>query len=326
MLNPRVRVAWRAGQVFLFAWIAVNAVTARAGEPGDGGVFEAPQNLAVCQVGYGNTGRVRVSWSNPESFEAVEVFVDDGGSPAAVVDGAFGIAEVETSPGEHTLTVQGVVGEFTSDPETLNFESLQDSPVVNPASDLGCEFVLGAGGSLLITFQLGTDSWDVGEVRLGGRRGNVEFGPDAGADGDDRTAEISLEGERPQSVEVAFKNSDRYFSVAVDLSCPQLRPAFRRGDCNGDGNSDISDVILTLSHLFRGSSRWRCDDACDANDDGGINLSDPVMLLDYLFKAGVEPASPGPSACGIDPTADFLGGLCDGACPQPSGVTSGTTP
>ena len=54
--------------------------------------------------------------------------------------------------------------------------------------------------------------------------------------------------------------------------------------------------------------------ADNANDDGELNLSDAVSLLDYLFQAGNPPVDPGPYSCGVDPTEDFLGGLCNNAC------------
>ncbi len=87
---------------------------------------------------------------------------------------------------------------------------------------------------------------------------------------------------------------------------PPSEPRFRRGDTNASGRMDISDAILSLSHLFGGSADVECLDALDANDDGAVNISDPSYMLNYLFSSGRAPAAPG-AVCGVDPTADGLG-------------------
>lgn len=85
---------------------------------------------------------------------------------------------------------------------------------------------------------------------------------------------------------------------------------FRRGDCNDDARTDISDAIRIFGFLFLGVRAPLCRDACDSNDDGVLDISDPVYVLNYLFLSG--PAMPAPGAggtCGGDPTPDPLS--CD---------------
>jgi hypothetical protein len=89
--------------------------------------------------------------------------------------------------------------------------------------------------------------------------------------------------------------------------------SFRRGDADGNGNVNITDPIFTLNSLFAGAGALSCPDAADAQDDGMVNLSDPVYTLDALFRGGPAPSSPGPNACGQDPTADNLG-ACSSTC------------
>jgi len=83
---------------------------------------------------------------------------------------------------------------------------------------------------------------------------------------------------------------------------------FIRGDSNDDGKVDISDGIRTLSFLFVGGegSEIRCQDAADANDSGTLDLSDGIFTFNYLFAGNAAPPAPGPTECGIDPTADLL--------------------
>lgn len=79
---------------------------------------------------------------------------------------------------------------------------------------------------------------------------------------------------------------------------------FRRGDCNGDNNLDISDPIVLLDVVFGQSGAPTCPDACDGNDDGTLDVSDAVTLLSVLFGSGGP--LPEPQFCGPDPTADVL--------------------
>jgi hypothetical protein len=94
--------------------------------------------------------------------------------------------------------------------------------------------------------------------------------------------------------------------AAVDgEACVRRRPAFRRGDANGDGRFDISDPITILRCLFLESNCALCADAGDANDDGFMNIADPSYLLNWRFLAGPQPPLPFPE-CGADVTADGL--------------------
>lgn len=90
--------------------------------------------------------------------------------------------------------------------------------------------------------------------------------------------------------------------VIVQVSCP----LFRRGDSNGAGRTDLSDVIFTLAFLFQAGEPIRCADASDANDDGSIDITDTIYLLYSLFLGTSPPPPPGPVTCGPDPTADGL--------------------
>ncbi len=81
-------------------------------------------------------------------------------------------------------------------------------------------------------------------------------------------------------------------------------PLFRRGDANADEKLDLSDGIRILNYLFVGAAAPDCLDAADTNDSGTLDLSDAVKIFNYLFSGGDPPPSPGPDACGADPTAD----------------------
>jgi hypothetical protein len=85
------------------------------------------------------------------------------------------------------------------------------------------------------------------------------------------------------------------------------RVAFRRGDPNEDGRSNLGDVLRILICVFRDEECPRCYDSADANDDDDLDVADPVYLLWWRFVDGPPPLAPF-TACGVDPTdEDSLG-------------------
>ncbi len=79
---------------------------------------------------------------------------------------------------------------------------------------------------------------------------------------------------------------------------------FLRGDCSGDGATDLGDAISLLDAIFVGGNPILCADACDMNDDGQNDLGDAIYLLSNLFAGGASLAEP--LTCGADPTVDGL--------------------
>jgi hypothetical protein len=97
--------------------------------------------------------------------------------------------------------------------------------------------------------------------------------------------------------------------IEVEVATPPTAPPpanFRRGLCNGDGSFDIGDVIFLLGYLFSSAQDPGCHDSCDTNDDGDLNIADGISMLGSLFNGDAPPAPPGPTDCGVDPTADAL--------------------
>ena len=60
------------------------------------------------------------------------------------------------------------------------------------------------------------------------------------------------------------------------------KPAFIRGDVNGDGSVNISDVTTLIDLLLGGGTI--SNPAADCNQDGSINISDVTALIDYLLS------------------------------------------
>jgi hypothetical protein len=65
---------------------------------------------------------------------------------------------------------------------------------------------------------------------------------------------------------------------------------FVAADCNGDGITNIADIIWLLSELFQGGPTRNCPIACDANGDGNVDVGDAGYIASYVFLNGPPPA------------------------------------
>lgn len=86
----------------------------------------------------------------------------------------------------------------------------------------------------------------------------------------------------------------------------ETKNSFIRGDANMDGLTDISDPIVILNYLFKGSITIKCLDAADANDSGQVDVSDVIYLLNYLFRENSQGIPPPFELAGFDNTEDEL--------------------
>lgn len=87
---------------------------------------------------------------------------------------------------------------------------------------------------------------------------------------------------------------------------------FRRGDGNGDGAVNLTDVVHLLAYLFLGAPAPDCPDAADGNSDLALAIDDALFLLAYLFNSGSPPGNPGPLVCGsvVGGIGNCIGQLC----------------
>ncbi|MAG94417.1 MAG: hypothetical protein CMJ48_11805 [Planctomycetaceae bacterium] len=90
-------------------------------------------------------------------------------------------------------------------------------------------------------------------------------------------------------------NAGESYVVFSPFSPPP--PEFVRGDCNGDGEVDLSDAVCTLDWLFVGKATPGCIAALNTNGDEVVDLSDATYLLNFLFVGTAPPPVPFPD-CG----------------------------
>jgi hypothetical protein len=84
-----------------------------------------------------------------------------------------------------------------------------------------------------------------------------------------------------------FNFAERYGPAGYSYNLSQY--SFLRGDANGDGVLNSSDVVYLINYLFVGGPASLPLEAGDINCDGTINASDVVYLINYLFAGGPSP-------------------------------------
>ena len=64
---------------------------------------------------------------------------------------------------------------------------------------------------------------------------------------------------------------------------------FTYGDCNGDGDINVGDVVYLVNYLYRSGPSPEPLEAGDCNCDDTVNVGDVVYLVNYLYRGGLEP-------------------------------------
>ena len=140
----------------------------------------------------------------------------------------------------------------------------------------------------------------VGENEIGGRivlpttEASIG-GPSSGDLGPPMAAidEVAIFNRALSAVEI-----QSIFDAGTAGMCNAPEDRFLRGDCNADGDVNVSDADCTLNWLFAAKQEPGCLAALDTNGDEGVNITDPVSLLGFLFGGGVAPVAPYP-VCGL---------------------------
>jgi PKD repeat protein len=62
-----------------------------------------------------------------------------------------------------------------------------------------------------------------------------------------------------------------------------------RGDVNGNGTENVSDLSALVDFMFRGGPEPNCFDEADIDGSGAITVSDISYFVDFLFRGGPTP-------------------------------------
>jgi hypothetical protein len=64
-----------------------------------------------------------------------------------------------------------------------------------------------------------------------------------------------------------------------------------RGDVDGSGSVDVSDLTYLVDYLFGGGPAPVCLEEADVDGSGSIDVSDLTYIVDYLFGGGAAPVA-----------------------------------
>ncbi len=126
---------------------------------------------------------------------------------------------------------------------------------------------------------------------------------------------VSFEVEIPEEGHLIVSQSPTLGTCTIIL-----RPGilFRRGDVDGNGALEVTDVINFLNYAFVGSEEAPgCLDAADVDDNGTLDVTDAITNLNFQFIGGKPPAPPGPFECGPDvdedafPPCEYPAEMCE---------------
>ena len=81
----------------------------------------------------------------------------------------------------------------------------------------------------------------------------------------------------PQASAPAFLQASAPSAGATTLSTP------KRGDVNGDGRRNVSDIMLIVNYILGQTSEDFNTVLADLNNDGNVNVSDIMILVNIIL-------------------------------------------
>lgn len=93
---------------------------------------------------------------------------------------------------------------------------------------------------------------------------------------------------------VAADHTPKIISDGPEDCTPAITRPFKRGDCNGDGDtSGVTDAVFLLEYNFIGGKKPPCLAACDMNGDGDKEgVTDAIYILEFNFLGKAPPPPP----------------------------------
>ena len=74
-----------------------------------------------------------------------------------------------------------------------------------------------------------------------------------------------------------------YYVVENEINWDNIVIAYKVGDVNGDGNTDIHDVTMLIDFLLYENGQYYTVEA-DVNGNGTIDIGDVTALIDILLS------------------------------------------
>jgi hypothetical protein len=101
--------------------------------------------------------------------------------------------------------------------------------------------------------------------------------------------QISGQDEGTYYYKVRAKDAQNQTGVWSKVEDVVVLEAFIRGDVNGDGQINTSDVVYLINYLYIDGPAPVPLEAGDTNSDGQLNIIDVVYLINFLFIGGPPP-------------------------------------
>lgn len=163
-------------------------------------------------------------------------------------------------------------------------------PVVDPIqSELG-----GDGGIF--------DTWNVAVARVGVTGQSLVFCSYLGGSWEDQPSGLALDGSGGAYIGGMATSYDFPTVNALDsvadfswfsgfVSKIQTEPCCQgmRGNIDGIGGIDISDLVAFVDYMFTGGPPPACMESMDVDGSDVIDIGDSIYLVDYMFTGGPEP-------------------------------------
>ena len=119
---------------------------------------------------------------------------------------------------------------------------------------------------------------------------SLKLKPYSGNSGALVTFDITVSEDIEGPVVISLQNS--LFTTEAGIEVPfdneectvSLSEIGVRGDVNGDGGVNISDVTALIDYLLSGNANGVNLSAADGNQDNSVNISDVTALIDYLLS------------------------------------------
>jgi hypothetical protein len=235
---------------------------------------------------------------------------EDGFSDAADPD-CVGIqgwslsVAAESCLGLRSVTTIGTVADGQNRPpgmRDIQSGSFEKSEVVNPTRNNGQQ---GAVSAVVLSFTNPVILPQLGEFVILKLRGALSSPPLPPGSG---TEPCVLRVVRPD--EQGLAGSGEPVQTAITVAGATVDPVaggvavrlqngsrFSRGDCDGDGQKNLTDGLVLLNYLFLAGAVPSCLAACDFDASGRPNITSALYFFNYLFLEGPNLPAPFPG-CG----------------------------
>lgn len=100
----------------------------------------------------------------------------------------------------------------------------------------------------------------------------------------DVTVSEDFEGEATVALRGTLFTTVAGVEVPFDNETCTVTSTIIRGDVNGDGSVNISDVTALIDYLLSGNASGISLSGADCNQDNSVNISDVTSLIDYLLS------------------------------------------